>query len=260
MRKTWCPLEKTRSYKSLKGSKLPMTLQPSFKKKLLENALLLPSLEEDVSGQKEGGTGSGRSAGSHTHPASGREGGEGPSTAVGWKASSVTYGCLTQDRLLINAMPRVSTSQPCICKKEEMSSGLTSSKITSLLWKAEQFPAPPNTHYLEPWKPRVHDVICVCAQLPLCPTLCDPMDCSPPGSSVHGILQARILEWVAMSSSTGSSWPKDWTYISCVSSIGRQILYHWATWEAPFRADWVFKSRENALHTHGDPCFYWMTD
>ena len=83
MRKTWCPLEKTRSYKSLKGSKLPMTLQPSFKKKLLENALLLPSLEEDVSGQKEGGTGSGRSAGSHTHPAGGREGGEGPSTAVG---------------------------------------------------------------------------------------------------------------------------------------------------------------------------------
>ena len=38
-----------------------------------------------------------------------------------------------------------------------------------------------------------------------CPTLCDPMDCSPPGSSVHGILQARILEWVAMPSSRGSS-------------------------------------------------------
>ena len=45
-----------------------------------------------------------------------------------------------------------------------------------------------------------------CAQsLQLCPTLCDPMDCSPPGSSVHGILQARILEWVAMPSSRGSS-------------------------------------------------------
>ena len=46
------------------------------------------------------------------------------------------------------------------------------------------------------------------------PTLCDPMDCSPPGSSVHGILQARILEWVAISFSRGSSRPRDRTHIS----------------------------------------------
>ena len=59
---------------------------------------------------------------------------------------------------------------------------------------------------------------------------CDPMDCSLPRSSVHGISQARILEWVAMSSSRGSSWPRDWTWVSC---IGRQILYCWATREAP---------------------------
>ena len=45
-----------------------------------------------------------------------------------------------------------------------------------------------------------------------CLTLCDPLDCSPPGSSVHGILQARILEWVAMPSSRGSSWPKNQTH------------------------------------------------
>ena len=50
-----------------------------------------------------------------------------------------------------------------------------------------------------------------------CPTLCYPMDCSPPGSSVHGISQARILEWVAISSSRGSSWPRDQTHDSCVS-------------------------------------------
>ena len=50
----------------------------------------------------------------------------------------------------------------------------------------------------------------VCAKLlQLCSTLCDPMDCSPPGSSVHGILQARMLEWVAMPSSRGSSQPRD---------------------------------------------------
>ena len=50
--------------------------------------------------------------------------------------------------------------------------------------------------------------VCVCARaksLQSCPTLCDPMDCSPPGSSVRGILQARILEWVAMPSSRGFS-------------------------------------------------------
>ena len=53
-------------------------------------------------------------------------------------------------------------------------------------------------------------------------TLCNSMDCSPPGSSVHGILQAKILECVAILSSRGSSWPKDQTHISCIS---RWILY-----------------------------------
>ena len=46
----------------------------------------------------------------------------------------------------------------------------------------------------------------------------DPMDCSPPGSSVHGILQARTLEWVAIPSSRGSSWPRDPTRVSCIAS------------------------------------------
>ena len=59
----------------------------------------------------------------------------------------------------------------------------------------------------------------------LCLTLCNSLECSPPGSSVHGILQARILEWVATSFSRGSSWPKNGTRVSC---IGRYILYHWA--------------------------------
>ena len=62
--------------------------------------------------------------------------------------------------------------------------------------------------------------------------LCDPMDCSPPESSVHGILQARILEWVLIFSSKGSSWPRDQTHISCISCTGRQILYHCTTWKA----------------------------
>ena len=57
-----------------------------------------------------------------------------------------------------------------------------------------------------------------------CPALCDPMDCSPPGSSVHEIFQARILEWVAVSFSRGSSPPRDGAWVFCVSCIGRWIL------------------------------------
>ena len=65
-------------------------------------------------------------------------------------------------------------------------------------------------------------------------TLCNPMDCSPLSSSVHGILQARILEWVAISYSRGSSWLRDQT---CISYIGRQILYCSATREASYSKD-----------------------
>ena len=65
-------------------------------------------------------------------------------------------------------------------------------------------------------------------------TLCNPMDCSPPASSVHGILQARTLEWVVISFSRGSSWPRDWTLIFYVSCTGRQILNHAATWEVQY--------------------------
>ena len=71
--------------------------------------------------------------------------------------------------------------------------------------------------------------VCVlCAQL--YPTLCDPMNCSPPGSTVYGISQARILGRVAIPFSKGSPQSRGWTRVS-VSCIGRQILYHWATWE-----------------------------
>ena len=56
-----------------------------------------------------------------------------------------------------------------------------------------------------------------------CPTLCDPMDCSLPGSSVHGIFQAIILEWVAISFSRASSQPRDQTHVSC--SVGRRFYY-----------------------------------
>ena len=60
-----------------------------------------------------------------------------------------------------------------------------------------------------------------------CPTHCDPLDCSPPGSSIHGISQARILEWVAISR------PRDQTHVSCVSCIAGRFFKCWAIKEAP---------------------------
>ena len=67
---------------------------------------------------------------------------------------------------------------------------------------------------------------CYCLVAQSCPVLSNPMGCSLPGSSVLGISQTKILEWVAISFSRKSSWTRDWTHIFC---IGRQILYHWAT-------------------------------
>ena len=78
-----------------------------------------------------------------------------------------------------------------------------------------------------------------------CSTLWDPVDCSPPSSSVQRILQARILVWVTISSSRGSSQPRDQTHISC---IGRWVLYHWATREALTTDTGI----ENILHLEYD--------
>ena len=73
---------------------------------------------------------------------------------------------------------------------------------------------------------------CVCAHAQLCPTLSDPKDCSPPGSSVHGIFQVIIPEWVATSFSRGCSRSRDQPSSPVSPALGRQILCHCATWEA----------------------------
>ena len=65
-----------------------------------------------------------------------------------------------------------------------------------------------------------------CLVAPACPTLCSPMNCSTPGSSAHGIFQARILEWGAISSSRGSSRPRGWTHLLC--------LVHWQADSLPY--------------------------
>ena len=80
-------------------------------------------------------------------------------------------------------------------------------------------------------------VLCLVVQS--CPILCDPIDGSPPGSPVPGILQARILEWVAMPSSRGSSQPRDWTQVSLSASgfftiwATRETHEYWSGWPIP---------------------------
>ena len=89
-----------------------------------------------------------------------------------------------------------------------------------------------NTAEIRGMDPSAQRSLCVCVYVwvaQLCLTLCNPMDCSPPGSSVNGILQAKILQWVAIPFSRGSSTPRDRI---CVSCIGRWILYCWTTSEA----------------------------
>ena len=76
------------------------------------------------------------------------------------------------------------------------------------------------------WRKCILFVLVLVAQS--CLTLCSPMDSSLPGSSAHGVLQARILEWVAISFSRGSSQPRDWTWVSCVAG---RFFTVWATRE-----------------------------
>ena len=69
-------------------------------------------------------------------------------------------------------------------------------------------------------------LVVVCAKsLQSCPTLCNPLDYSPPGSSVHGILQATTLEWDAVPSSRGSSQPRNQTSVFYISCIGKRVLH-----------------------------------
>ena len=90
--------------------------------------------------------------------------------------------------------------------------------------------------YRLPQHMRLFQCVCVCvcvhARVLSHVWLCNPVNCSLSGSSVRGILQARILEWMAISFSKGSSRPRNQIHVSCVSWIGRWILYHWATWDS----------------------------
>ena len=107
-------------------------------------------------------------------------------------------------------------------------------------WTTSHFPflpAPGNHHSLCFYGLSticVYVCVCVCVRTHThtqsCSTLCNPMNCSLPGSSVRGVFQAKILEWVTISSSRGSFWPRNWAHISCVSCTVRWLLYHCTTY------------------------------
>ena len=99
------------------------------------------------------------------------------------------------------------------------------------------------TYFYTHWKCQLHNRV----------QLCDPMGCSLPGSSVHGILQARILQWFAIPFSRGSFRPRDQTHVSYVSCTGRQVLYTSATWEAPDTYTTMYKiaSQWKVLYSRG---------
>ena len=102
------------------------------------------------------------------------------------------------------------------------------------------------------WTPFIH-TLCVSAQS--CPTLCDYMDCSLPGPFVHGIFQARILEWVAISHSRRPSWPRDWTRVSGISCVGRRVFLPLAPPGKPHITLWLLPLPHSLLGAKFDRPF-----
>ena len=96
------------------------------------------------------------------------------------------------------------------------------------------------------WQSNKAILLCVLRRSVVFDSYCDPMDCSPPGSSVHGVLPATILKWIAIPFTRGSSWPRDQTHISYISCISRLVLYHWHHLGSPqigkvlCKLDWVY--------------------
>ena len=98
-------------------------------------------------------------------------------------------------------------------------------KVSLLLYKMERA----SICYMRKIRCTTLHIACMCSVAQSCLTLYNSKDCSLPGSSVHGISQARILEWVGISYSKGSSQPRDQTHNSYVSCTGRWVLYQCAT-------------------------------
>ena len=92
-------------------------------------------------------------------------------------------------------------------------------------------------HGLNRWWSFYPGCICVCSFAQSCPTHFDPMNCSSPGSSVHGVFQVRILEQVAVSYFRAFSWPRDWT---CISYIAGWFCTIWAIKDSKFSCSAIY--------------------
>ena len=104
----------------------------------------------------------------------------------------------------------------CLCFEPGSKCQTRLGNWTTAVWIASEAPSLTWPICFPPHSIPIWNLVCLVTQS--CPTLWDPLDCSPPGASVHGILHARILEWVAISFSRGSSWPRDWTQVSYIAS------------------------------------------
>ena len=122
---------------------------------------------------------------------------------------------VTNGQVLLEGSPCDQTHHPAVLCPE-------------VTWK------PLNSLHSCPWATLFGPCVCVCVLSWLFAT---PWTVS--GSSVHGIIPLRILESVAVSFSRGSSWARNQIRDSCISCIGRQILYHWATWEVQLDHEWA---------------------
>ena len=125
--------------------------------------------------------------------------------------------CASLVAQMVENLPAVhKTETPSLDQKDPLEKGIAHHS-SILAWRIQpRILARLSNFHLPP--PPCPPQVCMYAKsLQLCPTLCDLVNCSPPGSSVHGILQERILEWVSISFSRGSSWPGNWTQVSCIT-------------------------------------------
>ena len=117
-------------------------------------------------------------------------------------------------------------------------------RVTKLPKTSWKFKPGSGMHFPPSWLRAFCFWVGACSVTQPCLTVCDPMACRLPGSSVHGIFQARILEWVVIFFSRGAYQVRDQTRVSWVSCIARPILYHWTTWKTSLLlsspADWCF--------------------
>ena len=129
--------------------------------------------------------------------------------------SSVRWKSPITVKFYWSSFPHLIISQACLLSSSPCYH-IEKSSVSSFHWMPETL--------------QINSLLCCAKLLQLCLTLCDPMDCTLPGSSVHGILQKRILEWIATLSSKGSSQPRDQTLVSCIAG---RFFTIWAMREAP---------------------------